>query len=487
MSKKNGQEIFEIPSEEDLAEYIQKGKKVIQHMEEGKPPVFFKPKTQFSRLPSTAIMILVLIGSLIIVVPTMISVFSSVGPITSNNTSQTSTTSHQPTSTTQTTIPSGEKPITLSQSTYQLETFLGQFIPEDLANLAPFMINNTINVTKPISYLELLDLIWLLSQDEVSEWWNLGMELLFTEYRIWEDESVDTLPLDEQARTLRTLLSYPYTNMPLEGEELTSFNNKCTILWTSLINNLDNISNTIAFTENSSTRIAAEQIVFLDILNLAADYNDLFNHNELQGYTKNIIETLDSIITDLNGIPLDFLANLTHFNPIYSFKDQGHLFIVLHKLDKTFELGTSATNIIHRLDSFNWNYLTQVDWSCNAYYNYTSRKASSELLAYDQGLMIRNHVLMDRLSSANYTANTLIKKLSMQGGGFFSSNLDNSTAYLHDQMQILLAFKELIQLEEEHNTGYQPGAATFWGIQFIILVILGLSIRRLSHRKRKEY
>ncbi|NHJ01529.1 MAG: hypothetical protein EAX86_05270 [Candidatus Heimdallarchaeota archaeon] len=479
MSKRKGQEIFEIPSEEDLAEYIHKGKKVIQHIEEGKTPIYFKPKRQHPKITFTIIFILVLSSSVIIMVPAMISIFSSINPSTNQTTTQT-------TYTTQTTIPSGEDPVTLSQSVNQLETFLYQFIPENYSNFAPFMENNSINTSKRITFQEILDFIWLLSQDRDSEWRDLGRNLLYTEYRIWENTSIETESLDLKAHSLRALLSYPQKEVPLIGTEKSSYENRCSLLWNSIKEAVDITSNTISFQENVSIRIADEQIIFLDILCAGTTHGELFNYNELQGYAKNILETLDEIITNINGIPEDFFSNLTEFNPIYSFKDQGHLFLALHALDHSFDLGSLAQSLIQRLDSFIWNYLTRVDWSCNSYYNNTSHKGSNVLASYDQGLMIRNHILMDRLSSANYTANTLRQKLSMSNGGYIISNIKNSSAYLIDQVQILVAFKELIELKNAHESTTGPSMASFWGLQPILIMIIGLSIKRLRERKRKR-
>ncbi|MFX0181828.1 MAG: hypothetical protein ACFE95_02000 [Candidatus Hodarchaeota archaeon] len=477
MSETRGTEGFERPDDKELEDYLKQSRKSLSMMKEGKTPLFFKPKKGASTKLIGIIILIVISSGLIIIFPMLSNQFN---PSLENNGSKNQTTSST------STLPSTSEPVSSNQdlrmAVQQLEIIIDEMIPSNLTIIHPIMINGTINTSHMISINELLDLIWYLNQfDRDSNWWNLGRELLFNEYKLWNESNLEIEELSVQLRTLRGLLAYAQEDLILDETNRFLFENTCVSLWNKVIDTFDNTSNTISSSTNSSLRFAIDQILFIEILTRAANHPTLFTQDNLQNYAIKIIETIDQLIGYPYGIPLSFYSNKSWLSPIYQFKDQGELVLSLNRLKALFDI-SSIDSILTRVDDFISNYFVNQDWSCSPKYNFTSMEASDEVFAQDQALLIRSHVIFERLTYAKYTVDALRNQFYAPNNGFYSSIKDQQTQYLIDQVHILLAFQELIELETE----VEVSASGAWGFEILLIVFILVLAKRGLTRKRKS-
>lgn len=479
MSEIRGTEGFERPDDKELEDYLKQSRESLSMMKDGKTPLFFKPKKGTSTRLIGIIILIVISSSLIIIFP-MLS--NQINPNLENNTTKNQSTSSTFTSSQPSTSEPDSSGQDLRMTVQQLEIIIDEMIPSNLAIIHPIMINGTINTSHIISITELLDLIWYLNQfEQDSNWWNLGRELLFNEYKLWNESSHEIDELSVQLRTLRGLLAYSQEDLILNETNRIIFDNTCISLWNKIIYVFDNSSNTISSSINSSLRFANDQILFIEVLTRALNHPTLFNKENLQNFAVKIIETLDQLIGSANGIPISFYSNRSWLSPIYQFKDQGELILSLNRLNTVFDI-ISIDSILTRVDDFISNYFVKQDWSCSSKYNFTSMEASNEVFAQDQALLIRSHVIFDRLTYAKYTVDTLRNLFNAPNNGFYSSIKDQQTQYLIDQIYILLAFQELI----EHETEQEASASGAWGFEILLIVFILLLVKRGLRRKRKS-
>ena len=468
MSEVLGQKGFEGPSEEELEDYIKQCRKSITQMKKGKAPLYFKPKKNRVRIAFTVIFLVVISSGLL----SILSLISTT-PV-NNNLNNTDEPDYD------------EEDVALLLQ--DLEAIINEMISEDHSTINPVMTDDSINTSRSITSEELLDLIWYLHQFESgSEWWNLGKELLFDRFPYWNESTIAIEEYTIQIKALRSFLVYFPNEIPLDSINLEVFQNSCRSLWNNILTGFDNFTNTLSSSPNESLRLTSDHIHFIQLLTKAASFPELFNLGTIRGYGKNVIETIDQLTNITNGIPETFDANLSWISHIYHCKHHGELILALDQFSEVLDVGISVTPLINRLDIFISNYLTWDDWSCNATYDFLNHVKSDEILSGDQSLIIRCNVLFEKLQYSKNTARALIKKLKAPTSGFYSSSTDQNNQYLLDQIQILLAFQELIQLELAVSFITYP-AASSWGLGVLILmmVILVPLKKKVLKKKAKQ-
>jgi hypothetical protein len=481
MSEIRGTEGFERPDEKELQDYLKQSRKSLTKMKEGKPPIFFKPKKRIST-KLIGIVILIVFSSLVIIFP-MLS-----NEIDTN--SQNNNTANQSTSSTLTSSPSStDEPdsssLDLQTTIYELESIIYEMISSDQSSIYPEMINGTINTSRVISINELLNLIWYLNQfDQDSNWywWNLGRELLIDDDNLWGESVQNIEDVSVQLQTLRGLLAYSQYEIAFNSTNQQIYDNTCVILWNKIIEVFDNSSNTLVSPFNNSLRFASDQILFIELLTNALSHSNLYNQEKVQNYITKIIDTFDQVIRITNGLPDFFYSNRSWISPIYTFKHQGELLLALERLNRVFEIVT-LDSIINRVDDFISNFFVKQDWSCNPKYNITSMAAFTGAYVQDQTLLIRTQVMSERLTYAKYASNKLRNLFNAPNNGFYSSLEDRETQSLMDQIYILLAFHELLELDLE----LMEGAAASWGVEVILLVLVILLVKRGHFMRRNSW
>ncbi len=485
MSEVRGQKGFEGPSEQELEDYIKQSRKSISRMQKGNPPLFFRPKKNRTKI-IFGIVFLLVIPTAFLSIASLMSNYSSNGNL--NNTTgiiTTQTTESLPETTTP--IPEEYEP---EQVTRSLENIINEMISSDHSTINPVIIDGSINKSRLISDTELLDLIWYLNQFESgSKWWNIGRELLFEKFPLWNESYTDLEECELQIKALRSFLVYKPEEILLDMYNLEIFHNSCTFLWETILPKIDNLTSTLGSSPNNSFRLAGNQILFIEFLSKAVKFTNLFNLSLLNDYAKNAVETLDQLTDRTTGIPESFDVNLSQSSSIFHSKHQAKLILALNWLDNSFDIGSSVNLLINRLNKFITNHLFNEDWSYSAYYNSSNRERSDEILAGDQSLIIRCKVLFEHLQSGKYIAGELIEKLKAPNSGFYSSSTDQNLQYLLDQVQILLAFQDLILLESIIYPPTEGPSAATWGFG-VILILLSLSFipfkRKLCKRKHSS-
>ncbi|MFX1249721.1 MAG: hypothetical protein ACFFB2_20680, partial [Promethearchaeota archaeon] len=386
------------------------------------------------------------------------------------------------------------------QVTKNLETVIDEMISPDHSIITPVIINGSINTSRLISDTELLDLIWYCNQfQKDSKWWNIGRELLFEKFLLWNNSYTDVDEYELQIKALRTFLAYTPEEIPLDTYNLEIFHNACLSLWKRILPKIDNLTSTLGVSPNDSTRLTSNQILFIEFLSKANEFPTLFNVSMLNDYAKNTVVTLDQLTDRTTGIPEFFDLNSSRSSSIFHSREQGELILALNCLENAFSIGSSIEFLIDRLNKFITNHLINEDWTCSAYYNSSNplHQPSDEIRASDQGLIIRCKVLFEHLGPSKYIADSLIEKLKAPNSGFYSSSTNLNSQHLLDQLQILLAFQDLILLESmiypptgetsELTTGEEPAAGATWETS-MLLIILSISCiplkRKLWNRKR---
>ncbi len=465
MSEVLGQKGFEGPSEEELEDYIKHCRKSLSQMERGKPPLIFKPKNNRVKIVFSIVFLVVISSGLL-------SILSLISTNTENNNGNNN---HQP--------EYDEKDIVLLLQ--DLESIINEMISENHSTINPVMIDGSINTSRSISSEELFDLIWYLHQFESgSEWWDLGKELLFDKFPYWNESTIDIEEYSIQIKALRSFLVYTPEEIPLDSFNLEIFQNSCRLLWGKIQTGFDNFTNTLSSLPNDSLRLASDHIYFIQLLTKVASFPELLNLSTIRYYGKNVLETLDQLTNITNGIPETFDANLTWISHIYHCKHHGELILALDQFDEALDVGFSASPLITRLDIFIRNFLEQ-EGSCNSTYDFLNQVKSDEILAGDQSLIIRCNVIFEYLQYSKNVALELIKKFKAPTIGFYSSSTDQNNQYLLDQIQILLAFQELIQLEKAVSVITYPSAASSWGLGvFLLMMVILVPLKRKRLKKK---
>ncbi|MFX0151033.1 MAG: hypothetical protein ACFFAJ_09655 [Candidatus Hodarchaeota archaeon] len=478
MSEIRGTEGFERPDEKELQDYLQQSRKSLAKMKEGRPPIFFKPKKRIST-KLIGIVILIAFSSLLIIFP-MLS--NQIDPNLKNN-----NITDQSTSSTFTSSPTTDEPysssLDLQMTIQELESVIDEMISSNPSSIFPEMINGTINTSHVISINELLNLIWYLNQfDQDSNWRNLGRELLMNGDNLWGESAQNITEISVQLQTLRGILAYSQYEIAFNSANQEIYENTCRILWNNIIDVFDNSSNTLSSSLNSTLRFASDQILFIEILTSALSHSNLFNQEIVQNYITKMIDTFDQVIGITNGLPDSFYSNRSWISPIYTFKHQGELFLALERLNTVFEI-IKIDSILDRVDDFISNYFVKQDWSCSPKFNITSMTVFTGAYVQDQTLLIRTQVMSKRLTYAKYASNKLQNLFNAPNNGFYSSLEDRQTQSLMDQIYILLAFHELLELELELMG--QAGAS--WGVEFMLLALVLLLGKRGYFRRRKSW
>ncbi len=464
MSEVLGQKGFEGPSEEELEDYIKQSRKSLSQMEKGKPPLFFKPKKNRVKIVFGIVFLVVISSGLLSILSLM----------STNQVSNNSNNGTQPDYDTDDII-------------QDLERIINEMVSQNHSTINPVMIDGSINTSRSITSEELFDVIWYLHQFESgSAWWGLGRELLFDKFAYWNESTIDIEDYTVQIKALRSFLVYTPEEIPLDSFNLEVFHNSCRLLWGKIQSGFDNVTNTLSSSPNDSLRLARDHIHFIELLTKAASFPELFNLSTIRGYGKNVLETLYQLTNITNGIPETFDSKLSWISHIYHCKHHGELILALNQFDEALDVGFSVTPLINRLDIFIRNYLEK-EGSCNATYDFLNRVKSDEILAGDQSLIIRCNVFFEYLQYSKNIARELIKKLRAPTIGFYSSSTDQNNQYLLDQIQILLAFQELIQLEMVVSFITYPSAASSWGLGvFLLMMVILVPLKRKRLKKKSN-
>lgn len=534
MSGTRGREVFEGPSEDELSDYIKKGRQSIQRMESGKPPLYFKTKKSYPRFILIVIILFVLPSSLLLfntisnlntgtVESITIKIQSPSGAISGTELVEVSLTGNAEhywyyihnvdsvnqtwvteisrslsdgtytlhaygndsvgnvdhkvltfTVSTTTTEPNGDTD--LSTSVNELEISINKLIGSNYSIINTIIIDGTVNTSQVINFTELLDLIWILSQfEEPSTEWNLGRTLLFEYYPFWNSSSIDTEEFPVQLKALRSLLAYPGNKLPIINEELDVFQNKSEFLWNITKTKCDVETNTITEPFNDSTRMMSYQIELLEVIANAASHPFLFSLTELYNYATNILETLDQLTNITNGVPDQFSTNFLWTSPIYKCKHQGELLVALDQISGVLAVGGPCTRIKNRLNTFINGFLSSGKGTFYASYNTMTLEHSSEINIMDQALIARSNVILKFPTSAENAIEGLADVLS-----------DENIFHLLDQIQSLLALQEFIAYESSRYPNPPYGSASFWGLEILLLGLIAYTLKQIIVKKKKK-
>jgi len=534
MSDPRGREVFEGPSEQELSDYIKKGRQSIQRMKSGRPPLFFKPKERYPRFILIMIILLILPSSLILlstisnlntgaVESITIKIQSPSGAISGtelveisltgnaehywyyiddvdsvNQTWETDISRTLPdgtytlhaygndsvgnvdhkvlTFTVSTTTTESNGNTDLSTSVNGLEISINNLIGSNYSIINTIIIDGTVNTSQVINFTELLDLIWILSQfEEQSSQWDLGRTLLFEYYPFWNSSSIDTEEFPVQLKALRSLLAYPGDKLPIITEELEVFQNKSEFLWNITKTKCDVQTNTITEPFNDSSRMMSYQIELLEVIANAASHPFLFSLTELHSYANNILETIDQLTNITNGVSDQFSTNFSWTSHIYKCKHQGELLIALDRIGDVLAVRGICTRIQNRLNSFINGFLSSGKGTFYASYNTMTLEHSSETNIMDQALIARSNVILKFPTSAENAVEGLADTLS-----------DKSTFHLLDQLQSLLALQEFIAYESSRHYYPTGGQASFWGIEILLLGLIAYTVKQIVVKKKKK-
>jgi hypothetical protein len=496
LSDIRGRKGFETPSQKDLQNYLEQGTKSVSRMKAGKRPLFIRPKRSVS-IKVISIIALIVVSSTLFITSSLLTVFISND--TENDTSginPSATTTSLSTSTSTTTTTTIEEPIpNLEVSIQEIEDLIDEMVPPNRSLITPEIINGTINSSSIINTSEVFDIVWSLSQfDKNSERWILGRELCFDVFHIWNQSNLLTEPLDYQLRALRSLISYPATEIPLETEDLEIFENLTNALWLNISSQFNSTTGTF-FSEKNDSKIFMPN--YLTLLNILTKKNHHPNLNISESTTflvNSILDFLYNLILTNNGLPDEIHPNLTYISPIYHSSYQNELIITL----KTVSTEITSTNIleilISRLREFIENYFLQQDWSVGFYYNQTSNNLNKEMRLIDQILYIRANVKLERLNFAKFSIESLLENFIDSNASFYTSINNSDQQTLMDQIILLLTFEEFIELESQvmttqtHTTGttQTTASASSWTIGIFLLALLIIQIRRRVYAKREN-
>ena len=475
MSEIRGKQGFEAPPPQDLENYLKQGRKSVNLMKKGKPPLKFRPRRSIS-VKFVEIAIFILISSSLFIAAPLISLNPSDNNSPVNNqTSTTTPTSQTTTTTTQIVITDQD----LRSTMIDLEGILAQMIPSNHSLITPVMLDGAVNFSHAISEEDLLDFIWYLSQfDMDSDWWELGKELIAERSNIWNESTFLSYTIPLQLKTLRSLLAYPSYEISLGITDTTSFENTCIALWENITRTYSNITHLIVPSENDSIVKAADQIVFLDVLAQTINQQTLFNNTQVENIALEIINKFSSLTANLKGIPDSFSANLSWLSPIYKYKDQGRLILSLDRIINILTPISTIKDLILKLSNFQDDFREE-DWSLSSEYNHTSKNSNQEFFLTDQAIGVRANTKLEKLNVASYLINTIRTKFEASDSSYYSSIDNHQTQYLLDQLYLLLSFEEYLVLETSlHPTTTIQSATSLLGLISILSLLILIPVKR---------
>ena len=459
MSKLRGKQGFEGPPPQDLEKYLKQGRKSINQMKEGKPPLKFRPRRSIS-VKLIGIMIFIIISSSLFIAAPLLS------NIPSNNGSP-------PDNTTQPII----KYEDLKSTVTDLHGMLTQMITLNHSLITPVMHDGAVNFSHVISEEDLLDFIWFLSQFEIySEWWYLGKELIAERSYIW-NESIflsNTIPI--QLKALRSLLAYPRNEISLGIADRTIFDTTCKALWTNITRVYSNTTHLIVRSENDSNVVTSDQTIFLDILAQTINQQGLFNITQVQGIASEMINKITSLTTSGKGLRESFSANLSWLSPIYKYEDQGKLILSLNGLKSLMPSTSSIELLVLTLSNF-VDIFEEVDRSISSEYNDSIKDGNQEFNLINQAIGVRVSVLLEKLNVANFQISMIRTKFEASDSSFYSSITNREFTYLLDQLYLILSFEEYLVLDAEIS-GSRGGAASFIGMGSLLMILILIPIKR---------
>ncbi|MHA2216033.1 MAG: hypothetical protein ACXACY_08860 [Candidatus Hodarchaeales archaeon] len=455
MSKLRGKQGFEAPPPQDLEKYLKQGRKSINQMKEGKPPLKFRPRRSIS-VKLIGIMIFIIISSSLFIAAPLLS------NIPSNNGSP-------PGNTTQPII----KYEDLKSTVTDLHGMLTQMITLNHSLITPVMHDGAVNFSHVISEEDLLDFIWFLSQFEMySEWWYLGKELIAY---IW-NESIflsNTIPI--QLKALRSLLAYPRNEISLGIADRTIFDTTCKALWTNITRVYSNTTHLIVRSENNLTVVTSDQTIFLDILAQTINQQGLFNITQVQGIASEMINKITSLTTSGKGLRESFSVNLSWLSPIYKYEDQGKLILSLNGLKRLMPSTSSIELLVLTLSNF-VDIFDEVDRSISSEYNDSIKDGNQEFNLINQAIGVRISVLLEKLNVANFQISMIRTKFEASDSSFYSFISDREFTYLLDQLYLILSFEEYLVLDAEISGS--RAAASFLGIGSVLMMLILIPIKR---------
>lgn len=485
MSEIRGKKGFETPSKEDLQNYLKQGKKSVDRMKAGKKPILIKPKSSVS-LKIISIIALIVISSTLFISSSLLTNLTSIYNNNNNtnvNSSETTTSLFQSTTTTLV------KPFeNLGTSMQEIAALVHEMVPSDRLIIASEVINGTINASKIVNTSEILDIVWILSQFEKdSEWWLLGRELSFEVFKVWNQSVLFFEPLEVQLRALRCLLAYPANEIPLEPSNMTIFENTTDLLWRNISSHYNSTSGHLYSVINESKIFTPNYISLLDILSKKSNHPNLNITESTFSFIDKILNVLDNLTSITTGLPGDIYPNLTYISPIYQNRYQNELIITLNTISDIIGPSTLLELLTSRLTQFVDNNFLQQDWSVGSYYNRSSNTLDSKRMLVDQLFYIRANVKREKINFANYSIESIFDSFVTSNTSFFTSFENPDTQTLIDQLHILLAFQEYLELESRlKTTSKTKESAAPWSIGIFILTILLIPIRRRKLKKRKN-
>jgi len=486
MSKIRGKQGFESPPPQDLENYLKQGRKSLNRMKDGKPPLKFRPRRSIS-VKFVGIAIFILISSSLFIAAPFLSLNPSDNNSPPNNQTSTSITPTITTSmltqstTTQVEITNQD----LRSAIFDLEDILTRMISTNHSLITPVMLDGAVNFSHVISEEELLDFIWYLSQfDKYSDWWELGKDLITERSNIWNKSIFLSNTVSFRLKTLRSLLAYPRFEISLGIKDRTVFDNTCIALWENITHSYSNISHLIVPSENDSIVIATDQIIFLDILTQTINQQTLFNNTQVENIALEVIDKLSSLITSGKGIPKSFSTNSSWISPIYKYTDQGTLIISLDMIRNLLSPISAIEILILRLNGFNDKFREE-DNSLSSEYNDSSKTTDQEFFLTDQAIGVRVSTILGKLNVANYLINTIRTKFMATDSSYYSTIQNHQTQYLLDQLYLILSFEEYLVL----NTSIYPSVAATsifgLGVLFSLLILIPVK-RKLRKSSSRE-
>ncbi len=492
MSDIRGKKGFEAPSHEDLDEYLAQSRKSISQMKDGKPPIIFKPKRTLP-LRIIAVIIILVVSTSLVLGGSIINFDSP----SNNNNNETTTTTPMTTTTTEistttqvvTTLPLDTETY-LTDSIPKVESLINTLIASNRSLINPVIVNGTINRSQTITNLELFELVWILSQfEENSEWWDLGREIVFNTYNLWNKSSFLSEDLVFQILALRSLVAYPSSNIPLQAHSLQVYRNFSKQLWENVSSGYNNETGTFN-PFNDSQLLTEHQILFCQVLGKTIEHPIIFMFNSTTEQATLLLETLETLTDSTIGLPHKFEANLTSSSDLFYSHHQSNMFLALNNLESLLGSVQEISMLTNRLYNYITDVFLQQDWSVAFSYNETASDLSSILILNDQLLYIRTNILKQKRNFADYTLGMVRSNFATANSRYYTSSEDYENQFLIDHIHLLLSFEEFLKLEKPSTTTDEtatttddegPGAASYAG-EFISILALLVYI---FYRRRK--
>jgi hypothetical protein len=491
MSDIRGKKGFETPSHEDLDEYLAQSRRSLSQMKDGKPPLIFKPKRSLSFRVIAIIIILVISTSLMLG-----GSIINFNPSSKNNNDETITTTPMASTTTEistTTQMVTTQPLDtetyLTNSIPAVESLINTLIAPNHSVINPVIVNGTINKSQTITNLELFELVWILSQfEENSAWWDLGRDIVFNTYKLWNQSSFLSEDLFFQLLALRSIIAYPSSTIPLEGSSMQVFQNFSKDLWENVSSAYNNETGTFN-PFNDSQLLIDHQIKFCQVLAQTIDHPLLFMTNSTSEKATLLLETLKIVTDSTTGLPHRFNANGSSTSDLFYSQHQSNMILSISNLE--FLLG--SVQIISTLINRFYNYITDIflqeDWSVAFSYNVTASDLSSIIFLDDQLLYIRANIFKQKRNFADYSLGMVRSNFETMNSTYYTSSEDYNNQFLIDHIHLLLSFEEFLKLEKTdttsegpETTSHEPTGAASYGGEFISILFFSIYI---IYRRRK--